>query len=200
MGNLLDMMRFRSGPTRFEALVRPHIKGLYRAAYRFVGNSADADDLVQDVLFKVYSKRDKLKKVDKLRPWLMTVLYRAFIDKTRRDGRSRLVLVSSVKQGDENVVDFFEATPSPDPGPGEITERMYTGERIKKALAELNEDQRSLCVLHDMEGFTLSELADILDTPMGTLQSRLHRARVRLRKLLSDGLFEKDKASFLNKG
>ena len=189
MGNLLDLMSFRSDATRFETMLRPHVSALYRAAFRFAGNSADAEDLIQDVMVKLYPKRDQLATVEKLRPWLMTVLYRTFVDSKRRSDRSPLTLVGNTKYGDEEGRDYFESVPSGNPGPGEIMENMLVGGRVKTALAQLGEDQRALCILHDMEGYTLTELEEMLEVPLGTLKSRLHRARARLRKLLSDGTF-----------
>ncbi len=177
-------MRFRSGPSRFEALLRPHLHSLFRAAFRFSGNVADAEDLVQDVLVKLYDKRQELDKVEKLQPWLMKVLFRTFVDRKRRRDRSPVSLTAlGGRDGNENT-DFFEAVPSDRPGPAATVEAMFTNQRLHLALAALNEDQRTLCVLHDMEGYTLHELEDILDTPIGTLKSRLHRARARLRGLL----------------
>lgn len=184
MATIIDLMRFRSGPSRFEALLRPHLQSLFRAAFRFSGNVADAEDLVQDVLVKLYDKRQELDKVEKLQPWLMKVLFRTFVDRKRRRDRSPVSLTAlGGRDGNENT-DFFEAVPSDRPGPAATVEAMFTNQRLRLALAALNEDQRTLCVLHDMEGYTLHELEEILDTPIGTLKSRLHRARARLRGLL----------------
>lgn len=75
----------RSQPaSKFEELVYPHINYLYRLAFRFCGNQADAEDLVQDLLIKLYPKRAELEKVEKLRPWVTTSLYRMFVDSYRK--------------------------------------------------------------------------------------------------------------------
>ncbi|PIP43756.1 MAG: RNA polymerase sigma factor [Deltaproteobacteria bacterium CG_4_10_14_3_um_filter_60_8] len=184
MATIIDLMRFRSGPSRFEALLRPYLQPLFRTAFRFAGNVADAEDLVQDVLVKLYAKRQDLDKIEKLQPWLMKVLFRTFVDRKRKRDRAPVILAALGGRDGHEYADFFEALPSDRPGPAATVEAMFTQQRLHLALAALNEDQRTLCVLHDMEGYTLHELEDILDTPIGTLKSRLHRARARLRGLL----------------
>lgn len=184
MATIIDLMRFRSGASRFEALLRPHLQSLFRTAFRFAGNVADAEDLVQDVLVKLYAKRQDLDQIEKLQPWLMKVLFRTFVDRKRKRDRAPVILAALGGRDGNEQADFFEAVPSDRPGPAATVEAMFTSQRLHLALAALNEDQRTLCVLHDMEGYTLHELAEILDTPIGTLKSRLHRARARLRGLL----------------
>ncbi len=200
MAKIIGMMGFRPGPSKFEGLVRPHLHSLYSAAYRFLGNTADAEDLVQDVMVKLYPKRNELTKVEKLRPWLMTVLYRTFIDRKRKSNRSPLVLMSGIKRDDNSYTDFFEIVASKTSGPSESLEQVFTRNRLQKALGKLNEDQRNVCILHDMEGYTLTELSEILSAPVGTLKSRLHRARARLRNILAGETFLTEPSSLSEKG
>ncbi len=161
---------------------------MYQLAYRLTGSMADAEDLVQDVLVKIYPRRRELPEVKKLRPWLARVLYTLFVDQKRRAARSPLRLLRFTKKN-ENGQDALHDIPSDDPGPAEILDRRFTYAEIQQALKTLNEDQRHLCILHDMEGYTLNELTEILSTPIGTLKSRLHRARAILRKILNKGTF-----------
>ena len=179
-----------SDAEKFEILITPHIKNMYRLAYRFTGNTADAEDLVQDVLVKIYPRRDEVFRIEKLRPWLVKILYRVFVDQHRRAARSPLRLLKFTGNG---INDLFDETvkniPSEDPGPAEIFDRQLTYSKILWALAVLNDDQRHLCILHDVEGYTLNELVDILNAPLGTLKSRLHRARAALRQKLNKGTF-----------
>ncbi len=155
---------------------------------------------MQDVLVKLYPKRQELSKVEKLRPWLMTVLYRTFIDRKRKSNRSPLILMSGMKKDDNNYTDFFEMVPSKNPGPDASLEQLFTKQRLQKALGKLNDDQRNVCILHDIEGYTLVELSDILSTPVGTLKSRLHRARARLRNILAGETFLAESTSLSVKG
>lgn len=162
---------------RFEDLVGPHIDHLYRLSYRFTGSREDAEDLVQELLLKLYPRQKELASVDKLRPWLARVLYRLFIDRTRQAGRSVLSAVEDSEMPDDQL--------DPAAGTEELVEGMLTQERLQESFALLNEDQKALLALHDIEGYTLAELVDVLDVPLGTLKSRLNRSRAKLREMLS---------------
>lgn len=159
----------------FESLITPHIEHLYRLAFRFTGNRQDAEDLVQDLLVKLYPRMEEVRGIEKLRPWLAQVLYRMFIDRVRQDQRRPNI--------DEAEADFDEFR-HPDNGPDELLDKSLTQDRLQAAFLQLNEDQRALLALHDIEGYTLVELESMLDTPLGTLKSRLHRARRYLRERL----------------
>jgi RNA polymerase sigma factor (sigma-70 family) len=160
---------------RFTTLVRPHLPSLYAFAYRLHGNRDDAEDLVQDVLTKLYPRTRELAELRDLRPWLHRVLYNQFIDGARRD-RSR-PQVAAPDQAEYEIED-------PTGGPEGHVDHAELSARIEHALARLDHDQRALVVLHLMEGRTLEELVPVFDVPLGTLKSRLHRARTRLKQLL----------------
>jgi len=162
----------------FESLLRPHLKALYKTAYRFTQSRSDAEDLIQDLLVKTYARLEELSTIERLRPWLAQVLYRLFLDLKRRESRSELQLVID---NDENTL---EPTILPEHEPDGMLERSKTQQQLMTALAKLNEDHRIVLTLHDSEGYTLSELVGILECPLGTLKSRLHRARSRMRTLL----------------
>ena len=169
--------RAAGAQSSFEDLVGPHIDHLYRLAYRFTGSREDAEDLVQDLLVKLYGRHKEINTIEKLRPWLARVLYRLFIDKTRQASRSVLTVVDSDVAPDEQIA-TEGATES-------VAEGVFTREKIQQAFACLNEDQRALLALHDIEGYTLNELVNVLDAPLGTLKSRLNRSRAKLRQELA---------------
>lgn len=171
----------------FEELIAPHLLKMYQVAYRLTGSVTDAEDLVQDVLVKIFPKRRQLVKIDKLSPWLIKVLYRTFIDQHRRKQRSPLHLLTPQKSTETN--DILDRIPTESSGPEENVQSSQTREQIAKAIGTLTGDHRDIIVFHDMEGYTLSELVDILEAPLGTLKSRLHRARANLRKLLEEETF-----------
>ena len=101
---------------RFDALVRPHLDAMYRFAYRLAGQQQDAEDLVQDVVVKLFPKLDELESVDQLRPWLNRVLYRQFIDQVRRKNRqSDRPLTELV--GSESQADWLDSLESDSVGP-----------------------------------------------------------------------------------
>ena len=170
----------------FEELFRPHLNHLYKVAYRFTGNVADAEDLVQDVLLKVYTSYRKTP-LDKIRPWLIKIAYRTFIDTKRHFKRTPFSLLTfTSSENDKDIIDTIESS---GPGPEEIAESRSSNQFLMKAIAMLNEEQRTVCILHDMEGYTLSELESICNVPLGTLKSRLHRARTRLKNIIKHGAF-----------
>jgi RNA polymerase sigma factor (sigma-70 family) len=179
MSNILPFAPRREPEADFDTLVRPHVKYLYRLAFRFCGNKDDAEDLVQDLLLKLYPRRVELAEVEKLRPWLTTSLYRMFIDGTRRRARSPIDLVD-----DENG--FYEMVEGDEDRPDDSLVREQQLNHLQKAFERLSEDHRILITLHDIEGYRLTELQEMLDVPVGTLKSRIHRARARMRELLSD--------------
>jgi RNA polymerase sigma-70 factor (ECF subfamily) len=164
----------------FERLLRPHLDRLYRFAYRLTGSKPEAEDLLQDVLFKLFSKLDDLVRIEEPGSWSSRVMYNHFIDNRRRFSRQRLV---SVDEG-QLPPGGIESLPGAD-NPERDAERLDNIIRLDKALAALSDDHRLVVLLHDTEGYKLTEIQEITGDPVGTLKSRLHRARARLRELLS---------------
>lgn len=154
---------------------------LMRLAYRFTDDAHRAEDLVQDVLVKLYPRQDELREVDKLRPWLARVMYRQFVDDIRRYSRSPVRLLGDEGQTEADPYSMYAADA---PEPDTALEQDQDIRKIQRAWAQLNDEHRSVLGMHDVEGYTLQELVDVLEVPLGTLKSRLHRARSRLRELL----------------
>ena len=169
----------------FEKLVRPHFDRLYRLAWRLAGQKAEAEDLYQELLIKAYGKLDDLVQIDELGSWLSRMMYNLFIDERRRFARRRM---HTVAEG-EMTGDGLAGLPGPDSP--EFDQQRY--ERIQKldaALSKLSDDHRVIVLLHDTEGYKLTEIQDLMGIPVGTVKSRLHRARTRLREILvEDGTF-----------
>ena len=158
---------------RFAALIRQHYQVLYRAAYRLTRSEADAEDLVQEVCVRAYPRIDELERLEQPRGWLLRVLFRLFVDLRRRYERK------NVRAIDEN-----EEFVSGEPSPPEEAERALDRWRIEDAWRHMNVEQRLLLVLHDVEGYSLAEIQVLTGLKEGTIKSRLHRARVRLGRLL----------------
>lgn len=169
----------------FERLMREHIPALYRCAYRWTGAVERAEDLLQELLVRLYPKLAELRTLDSIRPWALCVLYRIFVDQLRRERSSPVQYGAAAPGEDAGVLDDGEAFIDPAAGPPELVEQQLTQERIVAAWAQLGEEQRAVLSLHDIEDYSLPELAQIMDVPIGTLKSRLHRARAKLRELLA---------------
>ena len=166
----------------FERLVREHVPAFYRTAYRWTGSADRAEDLVQDLLVRLYPKVDELRRIELLRPWAMRVMYRIFVDQLRRERSSPVQFGGEPgEESDERETQFT----APEDEPPELVERELTQERVAEAWARLSEEHRVVLSMHDVEGYSLVELAAMMDLPVGTLKSRVHRARARLRELLT---------------
>lgn len=173
-------------PNQFETAIRPHLERLYRLAYRLTGQQSDAQDLVQDVLIKLYGRRDELSSIQDLGPWLARVLYNRFIDDRRRYQARRLKLVTTTGDG-ANAVDQVAADV---PGPQGEALRQLDITRVRAALAKLSVEHRTVLLMHDAEGYQIYEIHRVTGVPVGTVKSRLHRARARLGEILdTDGTF-----------
>ena len=168
----------------FERLMREHVPALYRSAYRWTGAVDRAEDLVQQLLVRLFPRLAELRELDRLRPWALRVMYRIFVDGVRRE-RASPVQFGAETAADGEATSEDEAWLDPGPEPAELVERELTQERLVRAWERLGEDHRVVLSMHDIEDYSLPELAQIMDIPLGTLKSRLHRARARLRELLA---------------
>jgi RNA polymerase sigma-70 factor (ECF subfamily) len=164
-----------SAAQRFAALVEPYYETLYRAAYRLTRSAHDAEDLAQEVCVRAYPRLEELEALEQPRGWLLRVLYRLFVDSVRRYEHKH---VGSIDDVDENALTYDGPTPL------EEAERALERRRLDRAWRHLDQQQRALLALHDVEGYSLAELMELTGLKEGTLKSRLHRARVRLGRLL----------------
>lgn len=178
----------RRAQAQFDQLVRPHLDHLYKLAYRFTGTADRAEDLVQDLLVRVYPRCEELAGIEWLRPWLTRVMYRIFIDQVRHDARSPHMPIADSGLANEftDEGDPYAEVPDTAPGPEDELEMHFDRERLTRAWEQLNPDHRALLTLFEIEGYTLQELEVMLECARGTLKSRLSRARSRLADLLRD--------------
>ena len=163
----------------FERLVRPHFDRLYRLAWRLAGQKAEAEDLFQELLIKAYGMLDDLVEIDDPGSWLSRVMYNLFIDEQRRFSRRRMRVVEEGQLGGEGLAGF-----AGDDSPAADHEQLEKIRRLDEALEQLSDEHRIVVMLHDTEGYKLSEIEELTGVPVGTIKSRLHRARARLREIL----------------
>ena len=161
--------------SQFERLLRPHLERLYRLAFRFTGSPEDAEELVQELCARLLPKLGELARLEQPGPWLARSLYNLFVDQVRHRARSPVDAVADLPEIASTL-----------PGPDEAASGALTAERITAALTQLTPEQRAVLAWHDVEGYTLEELAGSQSLPLGTLKSRLHRARAALRQLLRE--------------
>jgi RNA polymerase sigma-70 factor (ECF subfamily) len=164
---------------RFEAIVGPHFEALYRAAMRLTRRRQDAEDLVQDVCLRAYSRIGDLEKVAQPLGWLLYVQYRLFVDAVRRIRRAPFA----------PMPDDLDSVPSlrEELAPDDAAEGTDLQRSLEWAWGHLDKEQRALLALH-AEGYSLGELEMMCGISRNAVSARLHRARARLAKLLKHEL------------
>jgi RNA polymerase sigma factor (sigma-70 family) len=166
----------------FDRLFREHIPALYRSAFRWTGAVDRAEDLVQDLLIRLYPRLDELRELDQVKPWALRVMYRIFVDQLRRERSSPVLFGLEIDQDEDGEGEA--GLPAEGMEPEALVEQELTQERIIAAWSKLSEEHRVVLTLHDIEEYSLVEIAQMTDSPVGTLKSRVHRARARLREML----------------
>ncbi|BCR81233.1 sigma-70 family RNA polymerase sigma factor [Arachnia rubra] len=169
----------------FENEALSHLDRLYSAALRMTRNSADAEDLVQETYVKALRGRDSFKPRTNMKAWLYRILTNTYINSYRKAVRSPQM------SGDEEVTDWQLARAASHDSQGLRSAEMEALENIPDAavaaaMADLAENYRLAVYLSDVEGFSYKEIATIMDTPIGTVMSRLNRGRSQLRKALAE--------------
>jgi RNA polymerase sigma factor (sigma-70 family) len=175
--NILQLFRTRS--SRFDSLLRPYLDDMYRLAVRLSGDEHDAEDLVQDLAIRLYPRLEELEKVECLRPWLARVLHNLYIDAIRSRQRRPHGYIDN--DSDRQLAELHDQSGGPE-GRFELDGLQR---ELAASISVLSEEHRYVVIMHDMEGYTLSELTGILGVPLGTLKSRLHRARKLLRETIN---------------
>lgn len=169
----------------FESLVNDHMDALYSTALRLTRNSLDAEDLVQDVCLRAFRFFHRFQAGTNFKAWIFKILMNTFINKYRKETREP-------QKVDFEKVEYFYSERHPDLGHRYVDgyrEEEYQGlfgDEVKEALARLSDDFRMVVILADIEGFSYKEIAQIMACPIGTVMSRLSRARHQLQRYLNE--------------
>ncbi|HNF47894.1 MAG TPA: sigma-70 family RNA polymerase sigma factor [Chitinophagales bacterium] len=167
----------------FEKEFMPHADALYNFAYQLSYNDDDANDLVQETYMKAFRFIDSYQEGTNSKAWLFKILKNIFINEYRRKKREPEKIdyddvITFSDEDDDNSAAYFDLRE-------DLFDNMM-GDEITNALNKLPIEFKTVILLCDIEGFSYEEIAKIIDIPIGTVRSRLHRARNMLKQLLKD--------------
>lgn len=167
----------------FEDEIIPQLDAMYNFALRLTSDPSDAEDLVQDTIVKAFRFFSSYEKGTNAKAWLFRILKNSYINNYRKKSKQP-------NQVDyDEVATFYETIRAERTDTSDLEDKMFRDlidDDISSALDELPEDFRTVVLLCDIEGFTYEEIANMLDVPIGTIRSRLHRGRNLLKAELLD--------------
>jgi RNA polymerase sigma-70 factor (ECF subfamily) len=167
--------------SRFEQLILPHLDAAYTLARYLINDPSDAEDVVQEAILRAVQYFKTLQHDSDARAWLLTIVRReCYTAWSRRDARMDSVSLDTVAADARTRPEMMDRGESPDLA----TERTLIRERIVDALAQLPEHLREVVVLRELQQLSYEEIAVIIESPLGTVMSRISRARARLAESL----------------
>lgn len=178
----------------FEREAIPHMDALFNFALKMTGDSDEADDLVQETYLKAFRFFDKFEKGTNCKAWLFRIMKNTYINKYRKETKE------PDKVDYEEVENFYENIKPSSTDSAHLEKDIFDNlldDELSEAINSLPDDFKTVVILCDIEGFTYEEIADFIDVPVGTVRSRLHRARkmlfTKLQKYASErGYISKD--------
>lgn len=186
----------RKANEEFEREAVPHMDALYNFAIKMTGDSDDASDLLQETYLKAYRFWDKFEKGTNCKAWLFRIMRNTYINTYRKNTKE------PDKIDYEEIENFYENIKPSSTDSAHLEKDIYDNlldDELSSAISSLPEDFRTVVILCDIEGYSYEEIADFVDVPVGTVRSRLHRARkmlfIKLYKYAGDkGYVSKEKS------
>ncbi len=184
----MDTMTIASGSQQeFERLFQRSQRRAYNLAYRLTGNAADAEDVAQDAYVRAWHNFDSYDSSRSFEGWLFRIITNRVIDLRRRQKRVPMYSLDTPIYGDEEGQPLAHEFAAPNSNPEEIVIGPILEEKLQSALAALPADYRTAILLCDVEQRSYQDIAATMHCAIGTVRSRIHRARVMLRKHLETG-------------
>ena len=169
----------------YDELVRTYSASMFHIAYRMLGDNAEASDIVQEIFLKVFRNIGGFKGEAALKTWIFKIAFSEILNRLRWwKRRHRSSTVSLDDQPNGNGTGPGQSLASSTPTPEQALQSKEQEAAIQQALGRLSREHRSIIVLRDIEGFSYNEIADVLGVSIGTVKSRLARARSDLKKSL----------------
>jgi RNA polymerase sigma-70 factor (ECF subfamily) len=180
---MLNWGQQRAREDRFAALVLPHLDALHYAAMRLTRDESTAEDLIQETFLRAYRALHQLTQEESCRAWLMKIMTNIWLNLRQKRGREGLVVaIDELDLSPEDVAPWSQLRIPEEPE--RAASRKQFCEDLDQALHQLPEAFRIVVMLADVEGLSYKEVAETLQCPIGTVMSRLYRARQLLRKAL----------------
>jgi RNA polymerase sigma-70 factor (ECF subfamily) len=172
----------------FGSLVAKYQDRIFNMVYRMCGRRADAEELTQEAFLKALERIGQFRGQSQFYTWLFRIAANLTISHRRRSGRVRFQSLTGPEEFEQSQADALTASMARrrNPAPEAAAMAAETQRRIMQALEELDDEFRLVVVLCDVEGMDYARIADVLGVPVGTVKSRLHRARCMLKEKLAD--------------
>ena len=172
----------------FEELIKLYQKKIFNIAYRMVGNYDDASDIAQEVCIKIFRSIKKFKQDSSFSTWVYRITCNVCIDEIRKR-KANTISLTAINEDKEYEIPIVDKRGLPD----EIVENKETEEFIMQSINELSPEYRALIILRDVYGYTYIEISKILCINIGTVKSRLNRARSLLKEKIKKNELFNDK-------
>ena len=177
-------------PFAFEELIAMHQKNIFSIAFRIAGNHEDASDMAQEVLIKIFRNLEQFKGDSKFSTWLYRVATNTCLDMKKKILKHSSYSLDQELETDEGsmATEIQDNSPTPE----QHAEQSEVQKAINTAISNLNDQHKKVIILRDVQGFSYEEIGDMLNCSVGTVKSRINRARAQLKKILSQNkeLFE----------
>ncbi|MGE5485888.1 MAG: RNA polymerase sigma factor [Ignavibacteriales bacterium] len=175
--------RARSGNVdAFEQLVLSYEKKVYNLAFRMMGNPEDASDVAQEAFLRAFSSLSRFRGDSSFSTWIYRIVSNICLDELRKRGRQRVSSLDEPVEGEDGEMSRQVADPAP--GPEDVLQQAEARDLIHRGIASLQDAQKVIVVLRDIQGLSYEEISAILGLSLGTVKSRLNRARTALKRTL----------------
>ncbi len=170
--------RFQQGDAyAYDLLVKRYKDPLMNYIYRFVGDRTDAEDILQETFLRLYKNKHYYREIARFSTWIYTIAGNLAKTELRKRRRRSFFSINNYMSTDKD----FEL-PDKNITPDRYTDSVITDDEIHKAINKLSPKFRQVILLRDIQGFSYEEIAHIVNIPLGTVKSRVNRARLRLQK------------------
>ncbi|MGH9553627.1 MAG: sigma-70 family RNA polymerase sigma factor [Terriglobales bacterium] len=169
----------------FEALVKRYQRNVYGLLYQLAPDWSDTSDLAQDVFIRIWRSIGTLRNPHAFRSWLNQLVTNLFYDELRKRPKSPIISMDESIKGDDGEEGATRDIADHSSMPDEMTQRRELSDAIHKAIDKLPEQFRTVIVLRELEGLSYDEIAAVTHTEIGTVKSRIARARLKVQGMLS---------------